>query len=158
MKTPTQYPITVNHKLSLAEMFAQAGYTDGLHIAEAFPTKGTGVKELVAELIQFGRKITSQEVVAEMDNHGLRPATIEELFAFCGQHRRHDLHEGVYDFSILAIGTEADVFGNGRMNVAWHHEYVNDPKPGCGVDLKSVWVATQSGGFQSHNYFLAIHK
>lgn len=126
--------LTVNYTLSLADMIAMGHYdwvSDNI-TAKHFPNLGSGKAEIVAELVQFDRTISTIKVIAELARRGFRPATLAELLAY-GAKFPEDQHK----FPIVALGTEAVVNGErlvayldrsdagrvldlGWMDVVWH--------------------------------------
>jgi len=82
---PVIFHLIVNYTMSLADMIKVGGY-DWVNeniIEVNFPrNENRGKFKVDAELIHFGRNISSDSAVAEMDKMGYRPATIEELLSF----------------------------------------------------------------------------
>lgn len=76
--------ITVNYAQSLEEMIAAGKYdwTDEYITAENFQIQGNGVVNLEIVLFHPNRDIESEDVVKELDQMGLRPATLPELCAY----------------------------------------------------------------------------
>jgi len=78
------FPVIVNYSKSLAEMI-QAGKYDWVNsdiTDKHFPVKGSGRVELNAELIHYGKCMCSDTIIQDLDQRGLRPATLAELLAF----------------------------------------------------------------------------
>ena len=138
-ESSSSYRLTVDYGLSLENAIALGHYSlvDWKLISSlSFPPKGKkeeGKKEVVVELVSFDtslrdikqrltdsgmpipkklpqRLISSEEVVKEMEQRGLRPATIEELLAFGAKHL--DLVE---EGPIAALGSSAVV--NDKLRV-----------------------------------------
>lgn len=82
------YPITMNYAQSLADMIAAGKYNNVNEniTAKNFPITGVGTVNLEIVLFQPNfqpnRDIESDDVVKEMDQMGLRPATLPELCAY----------------------------------------------------------------------------
>lgn len=78
------YKIVVDYSMSLANMILAGdyGYVNPNITAENFPVQGEGAIELDGVLVHFNRDIESDDAVKEMDQMGLRPATMAELLAF----------------------------------------------------------------------------
>ncbi len=75
------YEVIVNRDLSRAESI-EAGKYDWVNsdiTQEHFPVKGSGKQNVNIVLFHFNRTITSDEVIAEMEKAGYRPADIDEL-------------------------------------------------------------------------------
>ncbi len=87
--TPKQgLRVIVDYGKSLAEMIAAGNYdwkNNDIN-AKHFKVEGEGQQEIWIELIHFGRVMTSDQVITELDKQGLRPAKIEELLALGAQH------------------------------------------------------------------------
>lgn len=78
------YPITVDYSKSLDEMI-KAGHYDWVNFditSKHFPINLSGKHELVPELIHYGKAKSSDAVIRDLDQRGLRPATVAELLAF----------------------------------------------------------------------------
>lgn len=80
-----KYVVKVDRTLSLKEAVEAGRYDMPLYWAmpRGFNwTVGDGADEMVFHLVDFGREIINpSEVLAELDNMGLRPATLPELLA-----------------------------------------------------------------------------
>lgn len=80
----TAYTVVVNCDLSLENMIKAGGY-DYVNpdiTAKRFPLEVSGSEEIETRLVHFGRDISTDAVLAELEKLGLRAATIEELLAF----------------------------------------------------------------------------
>ena len=79
-----------NRPRTLKQMAARAGFTSrntSRHVtAKNFPVDPARFSAVGAQVFSLGRT-TEPEIFAEMERRGLRPATIEELLAFCARHR-----------------------------------------------------------------------
>ena len=76
--------IVVDYSRSLAEMIS-AGKYDWVNsdiTADHFPIKGSGKAELNPEIIHYGKYMSSDDIVRDLDQRGLRPATLAELLAY----------------------------------------------------------------------------
>lgn len=78
-----RFAVTVNRDLSLADMIAAGQYDwlDSGITAERFPVSGSGASEVEIVLVHFGRDMSTDAVLKELDVRGYRPAKIEELLA-----------------------------------------------------------------------------
>lgn len=111
--SPKTLRIVVDYSLSLEQMITAGKYdwSNSDITAKRFPLKGSGKVELEPKLFYFGRDMSSDNVIAEMDKEGFRPCTIEELLAIGEQHP-----ELQRKFPLVALGSVAEF--NGSRNVA----------------------------------------
>jgi hypothetical protein len=103
MEMTGTFPIIVDYSKSLAEMIKVGNY-DWVHsgIREKcvpFHCKLTKT-ELNFELVSYNRFIKSDKVVRDLDNCGLRPATLPKLLVFGSTYP-----DKQRDFSIIALGS-----------------------------------------------------
>lgn len=96
------YDVVVIRDRSLAEMIKAGNYEQvNNNITEKhFPVEGKGEHEIGIALFHFNQSIDSADVIAEMENQGYRPATIDELLALgenCPDLQR--------EFRIIALGS-----------------------------------------------------
>lgn len=133
--SPLELWITVNRRLSLAEMIA-AGQYDLVHsdiTAERFLITGTDESKLKAEIIHFNRNMSSDDVLAELDKMGLRPGTAEEALAFGAT-----FPEMQRKFPIVALGSFLEVRGTRAVL----HLYGDEWKRGLALFVWEVeWLA-----------------
>ena len=114
------YPVTINYGLTLEEMIAAGRYywkNDDI-TAKHFPVKGEGTKEVVTKLIHFNKYMESDDVLRELDQRGLRPATIEELLAFGAKYP-----ELQRQFPIVALGSVWRRLGYRHVPYLWGHAF-----------------------------------
>jgi hypothetical protein len=106
--SPKTLRIVVDYSLSLEQMIAAGKYdwSNSDITAKRFPLKGSGKVELEPKLFYFGRDMSSDNVIAEMDKEGFRPCTIEELLAIGEQHP-----ELQRKFPLVALGSVAEIGG-----------------------------------------------
>jgi hypothetical protein len=78
------YSVAVNYDLSVEEAIAAGNYqaVNAAITSRNFPSTRTGQADLEMVLVRFDRRMTSPEVVRELDQEGLRPAELPELLAF----------------------------------------------------------------------------
>ena len=100
-------------------------------------------REVAFEYVHMGRDASTDEVLAEMDRHGLRPALYEELLAFGAKYPDEQRQ-----FPIIALGSVWRDF-NGDLCVAYLNR--NDSERGLGLD----WISDRWGGGCR---FLAVRK
>jgi len=74
-----------------------------------FPVKGSGKVELNPELIHYGKLISSDEIIQDLDQRGLRPATLAELLAF-GEKYPDEQRK----YPIVALGSVWQHWGGNR--------------------------------------------
>jgi hypothetical protein len=101
--TVTTYKVTVDYSMSLADMIAAGKYdmvTKEMMTQARFPFEARDAEEVELHLVHFDRETTTREVLAELVERGLRPATLPELCAlgaFLPQLQRQ--------FHIVALGS-----------------------------------------------------
>ena len=100
-------------------------------------------REVAFEYVHMGRDASTDEVLAEMDRHGLRPALYEELLAFGAKYPDEQRQ-----FPIIALGSVWRGFG-GRLRVA----YLS--RGGSERSLSLYWFGGDWNGFCR---FLAVRK
>lgn len=99
--TVTSYGrLTVNRDLSIEDMVKTGEYTSSnSNLTSAhFPVEGTGMVDVEAVLLHFGRYVTSEDVIAKMQELGLSVGRPEHSLAFGAKHR--DVHR---EFPIVAL-------------------------------------------------------
>ncbi len=95
------FALNIDYSKSFVEM-VEAGKYDNINpdiTAENFPV-GSGEARVVASLVRLRSKPSPEEVLAEMDRQGLRPATMAEALAFGAQYPKIQLA-----FPIVAFGS-----------------------------------------------------
>lgn len=68
--------------------------------SEHFPSQEAGTKEATVDLFHYGKDMSTDEVLADLDKQGYRPATLKELLALGEKHP--DLQR---EFPIIALGS-----------------------------------------------------
>lgn len=84
-KTENGFTFKVDYGLTVVQMIAAGryGWANDDVTWDNFPHDRTLNKiKITAELIHFGRNMSTDAVLAELDRRGLRPATMAELLAF----------------------------------------------------------------------------
>jgi hypothetical protein len=99
-------------------------------------------REVAFEYVRLDRDASTDEVLAEMDRRGLRPALYEELLGFAEKYPDEQRK-----YPIVALGSEACVDGGRRVASLWHD--------GFGRCLCLGWV---DGGWYGCCRFLAVRK
>jgi len=141
--TITPYTFAVNCR-PLPEMIGAGKYdwTNSEITEERFPIKGIGSRQVESALFHFGRYISSEDAIKEMDKEGYRPAATEELLAF-GEHNPQVQRE----FPIVELGSVARVHGDRYVL------YLDEC--GSGRRLYLHWFDCGWGGYCR---FLAVRK
>jgi hypothetical protein len=139
------YKVTVDNGLKLADMVAAGKYDYVNHdiTPEHFPLDTRAPEQVEIRLVHLGRQATTEEVLAELEKRGLRPATLPELLALGAAHP--DLQRSL---SIVAFGSRwsdsggrvefsfLDVYGDGRrLSLYW-----DGPGDRWGSDFRFVAV------------------
>ncbi len=109
------FTLTVNYDLSIEDAAGNYDWVNDNITNRNFPLTRRGTETIEAHLVHFGRVMTSDEVLDELDKQGLRSATIEELLAFGADHP-----ELQRQFPIIALGSVWVDPGGGRcVPVLW---------------------------------------
>lgn len=96
------FPLSVNYDLPLREAI-EAGNYQGVNssiTSENFPSTRHGQAQLEILLVRYGSRMTSEEVLRELDKEGLRPAELPEFLAFGAAYP-----ELQRQFSIIGLGS-----------------------------------------------------
>jgi hypothetical protein len=107
----TSYPVTIDYRASLAAMI-KAGRYDWANpniTDKHFPVT-PGDTDVVIELVHLNRDASSDDVLAELERRGLRPATLPELLAFGATYP-----EQQREFPIVALGSVWQLWDGGRL-------------------------------------------
>ena len=139
------YPITVDYGLSLEQMIATGRYdwVNSDITSEHYPIVGTGTVALEGQLVHYGRNMSSEAVLADLDQKGLRPATMAELLAFGAKYP-----ELQRQFPIVELGSVWP-YPLGDRSVGYL------ARVGRGRRLRLVWFADDWGASYR---FLAFRK
>lgn len=99
---PTTYQVTVDYGQSLDQMIAAGRYNSRNSDINSknFPITGTGQVEVELHLVHLNKVASTEEVLAELDRRGLRPAKIEESLSFGAKYP--NLQK---EFPIVALGS-----------------------------------------------------
>ncbi len=99
---PNVYRVKVNYDLPVEKVVKLGKYdwTDGDITSKHFPLKRSGTADVEIEIKHFNRKISSGEVIAELDTMGFRPAELHELGALGEQYP-----DSQREFPIIALGS-----------------------------------------------------
>jgi hypothetical protein len=99
-------------------------------------------REVAFEYVHMDRDASTDEVLAEMDRKGLRPALYEELLGFAEKYPDEQRK-----LPIVALGSEADVDGNRSVACLWDD--------GNGRYLNLDWIGSD---WLDSDRFLAVRK
>lgn len=100
--TITSYPMSINYDRSVKDGIKAGKYdweNDDI-TSKNFPSQETSTKEVAVELFHFGKDMSTDEVLAELDKQGFRAATLKEILAL-GE-KQPDLQK---DFPIIGLGS-----------------------------------------------------
>lgn len=142
---PDTFPVTVDYSKTLEQMIADGKYdweNPGIN-AKNFPMEGKGTSTANIELVHFNRNVDSNGVLRELDNMGLRPATLPELLAFGAKYP-----EKQREFPIVAHGSVWR-YSRGRRIVA----YLSCDGDGRGLNLDRL-----ENGWYAGCRFAAVRK
>ena len=99
-------------------------------------------REVAFEYVHMDRDASTDEVLAEMDRKGLRPALYEELLGFAEKYPDEQRK-----YPIVALGSETDVRGRRIVAYLWGAD--------DGRNLSLLWIV---GGWCDYSRFLAVRK
>lgn len=96
------YPVTVDYSLTLEQMIAVGhfGWVNSDITSEHFPIVGIGKVELEGQLVHYERNMSSEAVLADLDQKGLRSTTLPELLAFGAKYP-----EVQRQYPVIALGS-----------------------------------------------------
>lgn len=143
--TRPTYQVSVDYRLTLPTMILAGHYdwTNSDITAEHFPIKGEGEQSVEITLFYPNQITTSDQVMAEMDQAGYRPAKLEELLALGAT--SPDLQR---EFPIIALGS-VWVRRDGDRGVA------SLDRDGSGRELYLDWFGSE---WDEHCRFAAVRK
>jgi len=96
------FPVAVNYDLSMEEAI-HAGDYQAVHseiTSKNFPSNKSGQAELEIVLVRFDHRMTSEDVLHELDEEGLRAAELPEFLAFGAKYP--DVQR---KFSVVGLGS-----------------------------------------------------
>lgn len=124
--------------------YVDPDYQDGwFDYIERYKGVSTENREVAFEYVCMNRRAQTEEVIAEMDRRGLRPAFYEELLGFA---LKYPDEQRMY--SVVALGSEKLVKGERRVAYLRCSDYNR-------LDLG--W-SYHSGGWKDNDQFLAVRK
>jgi hypothetical protein len=117
--TATAFRVTVDYGRPLPEAILAGGYdwVDPDINVRHYPVLGSGARALELEIVHFGRPIAAADLLAELEDRGLRPALLEELLAFGALRPESEIEHPVVALGStwrLAPGLEAAGYLHGR--------------------------------------------
>jgi hypothetical protein len=142
--TRTTFPVVIDYKKSLDAMI-KAGHYDWMNsdITEKHFSVKPGQAEVSIELVHFDRVITTDDVLAELDRRGLRPATLPELLAFGAKYP-----EKQREFPIVALASVwRRLFGFRNAPYLWGN-----------ADERHLDLDWLAGRWYAHCRFAAVRK
>jgi hypothetical protein len=139
------FTVVVDYTKSLADMIKAGGYDwkNSDITADHFPVVGSGQAEVGLELVHYGKNMSTEDVLADLDKRSLRPATLAELLAFGAKYPDEQRK-----YPIIALGSVWADWGGDRY-VAYLRESDRELKLNLGCHV-SVWG--------DHCRFLAASK
>lgn len=139
------YRLTVNYDQSVEKAIKAGRYdwTNNDITSKNFPTKRSGTAEVDIELIHFNRDMNTDEVLAELDKRGLRPAELHELLKLGEKYP--DLQR---EFPIIALGSVWQSSGGDRYCPCIYRD-------GSKLYLDLIWIGSRWGG---RCHFAALRK
>lgn len=99
-------------------------------------------REVAFEYVHMDRDASTDEVLAEMDRKGLRPALYEELLGFAEKYPDEQRK-----YPIVALGSGAHVHGGRRVAYLWDDD-----------DSRNLYLYWIGGDWDDHCRFLAVRK
>lgn len=96
------FTLSVNYSRTIEDGIAAGKYdwTNSDITSSHFPSKEIGTKEVSVGLVHFGKDMTADEALSELDKAGMRPATLKELLTLGEKHP--DLQR---ESPIIALGS-----------------------------------------------------
>lgn len=139
------YPVTVDYGKTIEEMVSAGNYDrrNGSINSKNFPIKGKGKTSVNLEPVHLNKVVSSENVLAYLDENGMRPAVVEELLAFGATYP-----EIQREFPIICLGSSW-VDSLGDRSVPCLDRYGSDRR--LGLD----WFDDGWGGCWR---FLAVRK
>jgi len=139
------FRVTVDYTKTLVEMIKAGNYdwVDSDITDKNFPLQGQGQVELNIKLINYGKFMDSAEIIRDLDNRGLRPATLPELLAFGSKYP-----EKQREFPIVALGS---------LWRYWHGPRSVECLRGSG-SKRILVLGTWGGGWNGYYHYAALRK
>jgi hypothetical protein len=96
------FPLSVNYDLSVEDAVDAGNYqgVNGSITSRNFPSKRHGQANAEIVLVRFDLRITSENVLSELDKEGLRAAELPEFLAFGAEYP-----EVQREFSVVGLGS-----------------------------------------------------
>lgn len=101
-----EYPVVVDYSRTLAEMIEADDYDYVSYDinADNFQISGEGKVKIDIQLVNLNKFASTDEILAELDKRGLRPATLPELLAFNERYNIR-LNESAFIIGFIALGS-----------------------------------------------------
>ncbi len=112
------FSVRVDYDASPSSMIEAGKYVrvDSAGIEECLLLeKGSGTKKVTIKLVWYeGRPATFDDVIADLDSRGMRPATISELLALVAQYPDANAR-----YDLLALGSTGTSYGHPAVPIVW---------------------------------------
>ena len=139
------FPIVVNYDLSLEDAIAAGDYqtVNSSITSKTFSSAQHGQAELQINLIRFEQRMTSEDVLRELEKEGLRAVELRELLAFGATHP--DVQR---KFSVVGLGS------------VWHDRkgYRNVPCLYAASEGRYLDLHWWDDAWYSHSRFAVVSK
>jgi len=96
------YKVLVDYEQTLQQMIAvgKYDYANSDINSNNFPITGNGKQEVIVELVHYGRDMTTDDVLKDLESKGMRPAILPELLSLGATYS-----EKQCEFPIVALGS-----------------------------------------------------
>ena len=126
--------LLVNYDLTVEALVQECGFdwnNNGDINSKNFPTKRTGQHKVETKIYHFGKSMTSEEVFAEMEKDGFRPAELHELLTYRKKNPDEQIRCPVVELNSVwgrwgdrrfAVRLDGASFGRARDRFNYHEE------------------------------------
>lgn len=143
-------PLMVNYTLTLEQAIAEGNFGEVNEGIKKFSLDDTGEREIIPELVRFGRNLDWEEAEKEIEKLGLRSSTLRELLAFAAANP-NDLN---WESPIYAIGMKAIIKLDEEYTPFVRLTSRNESRNPMYKQLGVHWVLNKFEDF--HNYYLVL--
>jgi hypothetical protein len=100
------YKVLANYDQTVEQLIEAGHYDWGEKkiTSKSLPSSQSGQTEILITLMNFNHDVSEEDVIEEMKNKDLRPATLKEILFLGAQH--HDLG---WNYNILALGSRLHI-------------------------------------------------
>jgi len=100
------YKVLVDYEQTLQQMIAvgKYDYANSDINSNNFPITGNGKQEVIVELVHYGRDMTTDDVLKDLESKGMRPAILPELLSLGATYSEKQC-EKQCEFPIVALGS-----------------------------------------------------